>query len=292
MIERDGPGQNAEAIAGTNARNAVLSAGNSQTAAIKEDGTVVVAGEMAEHYEGWPHMTAVYSGVFGVYGIMENGFVIAQLPADPEISAGVSGWTDIRSVAECHSASLALGLKSDGTVVLVQSRGDREYDVSDWTEIVAIAAGDEHIVGLKSNGNVIAEGDNYYTQCQVSDWTDIVAVSAGDEHTVGVRADGTVVATGNNRDGQCEVSDWTDIVAVSAGSCHTVGLKSDGTVVAVGCNDDGECDVSGWRDIVAVSAGTDYTVGLKSDGTVVATGSDDYGRCDVGSWRIVQPALP
>ena len=77
----------------------------------------------------------------------------------------------------------------------------------------------------------------------MSDWTDIVAISAGDEHTVGLKADGTVVAVGNNEYGQCDVSDWTDIVAISAGYWHTVGLKADGTIVAVGYNKYGQCDI-------------------------------------------------
>ena len=90
----------------------------------------------------------------------------------------------------------------------------------------------------------------------MADWTDIVAVSAGNDHTVGLKSDGTVVAVGDNDDGQCEVADWTDIVAVSAGYGHTVGLKSDGTVVATkytGKYYFGQCDVAGWTDILVRS---------------------------------------
>ena len=47
--------------------------------------------------------------------------------------------------------------------------------------------------------------------CDISSWTDIVAVTAGDLHTVGLKANGTVVAVGQNDDGQCNVSGWTDI---------------------------------------------------------------------------------
>ena len=86
-------------------------------------------------------------------------------------------------------------------------------------------------------------------------WTDIVAVAAGDDHTVGLKRDGSVVAVGSNADivggyvGQCNVSDWTDIVSVAAGFYYTIGLKRDGSVVAVGWNTDGQSDVSGWSDI-------------------------------------------
>ena len=110
-----------------------------------------------------------------------------------------------------------------------------------------IAIGDAHTVGLKFDGTVVACGSNYCGIFNVSGWTDIVAVAAGGRHTVGLKSDGTVVACGWNERGQCNVSGWTDIVAVAAGSRHTVGLKSDGTVVACGYNKNGQCDVSGWK---------------------------------------------
>ena len=66
-------------------------------------------------------------------------------------------------------------------------------------------------MGLKSDGTVVAVGWTEYGQCDVSNWTGIVAISAGDYHTVGLKSDGTVVAVGNNDYGKCDVSGWTDI---------------------------------------------------------------------------------
>ena len=58
---------------------------------------------------------------------------------------------------------------------------------------------------------MVATGINDYGQCDVSDWTDIVAIAAGEYHTVGLCLDGTVVATGRNNEGECDVSDWNNI---------------------------------------------------------------------------------
>ena len=72
-------------------------------------------------------------------------------------------------------------------------------------------------MGLKRDGTVVAVGYNEDGQCDVSSWTDIVAVSAGDSHTVGLKADGTVVAVGSNSAvgwgslRRCDVGGWTDI---------------------------------------------------------------------------------
>ena len=194
----------------------------------------------------------------------------------------VSDWTDI--VAAAAGSSHTVGLKSDGTVVACGWNAYGQCDVSGWTDIVAVAAGMFHAIGLKSDGTVVACGENNHGQCNVSNWTDIVAVAAGDWHTVGLKSDGTVVVCGNNGDGQCDVSNWTDIVTVAAYRDRTVGLKSDGTVVACGKNDDGQCDVSDWADIVAVAVGNRHTVGLNPNGTVVACGKNDDGQCDVSDW--------
>lgn len=194
----------------------------------------------------------------------------------------VSNWTDI--VAVNLGFFHTVGLKSDGTVVATGENDYGQCNVDDWTDIVAISASGYCTVGLKSNGTVVATGNNISGQCNVGNWTNIVAINTSGIHTVGLRLDGTVVATGYNDNGECDVGGWTDIVAISAGSDCTIGLKSDGTVVAIGENDDGQCNVGNWTDIVAVSADLDYTVGLKSNGTVVATGYNYYGQCNVSKW--------
>ena len=48
-----------------------------------------------------------------------------------------------------------------------------QCDISGWTDIVAISAGYEIAVGLKSDGTVVAIGYNHDGQCNVSGWTDI-----------------------------------------------------------------------------------------------------------------------
>lgn len=92
-------------------------------------------------------------------------------------------------------------------------------------------------------------GDNTYGQCDVSDWTDIIAVSAGDFHTVGLKADGSVIITNADQATYEEIRTWSDVVAISAGYGFTLGLKSDGTVFAVGYDKDGQRDVDSWKNI-------------------------------------------
>jgi len=168
-----------------------------------------------------------------------------------------------------------------------------ECDVSDWTDIIQVAAGSTQTVGLKSDGTVAAVGYGYSRKegekqpYEVGGWTDIIQVAAGGLYTVGLKSDGTVIAVGYNYDGQCDVDGWANITQVAASGGHTVGLRSNGTVIAVGDNDDGQCNVGNWTDIVQVAAGGEHTVGLKADGTVVAVGSNAYGKCNVGNWTAI-----
>jgi len=240
------------------------------------------------HSEDGP-FTAISAGDYYTVGIQEDGTVVVKGDNDRvrPIRRAASRWTDIAAIStgEYH----AVGLKSDGTVVAAGENSYGRCDVSDWEDIVAIAAsvGGRHTVGLKSDGTVVAVGDNFYGQCDVSAWTDIVAISAGYGHTVGLKSDGTVVAVGYDARGELDVSGWTDIVAISAGGHHTFGLKSDGTVVAT--EDTGETyaeyDVSDWTNIVAISTGSTHTVGLKSDGTVVSTGLiNESEKSDIFGW--------
>lgn len=106
-----------------------------------------------------------------------------------------------------------------------------------------------HTVALRQDGTVLAVGDNSSGQCNVNNWTDIIAISAGDFHTVGLKSDGTVVSTLTNAESYNEIREWKDIVAVSAGYGFTLGLKSDGTVVGAGYYRDGQRETDEWENI-------------------------------------------
>lgn len=182
----------------------------------------------------------------------------------------------------------------NGKVNAIGDNKNGQSEVTDWTDVIAVATGGMHTVGLKSDGTVVAtplkvsdERDDQ-GQCNVSHWNNITAVSAGYMHTVGLKSDGTVVAVGNNSSGECNTAGWKNIVEISADGSHTIGLKSDGTVIATGENTGGCCSVKEWKDIIAISTGFDHTLGLKADGTVVATrysGEFPAGQCNVEGWK-------
>lgn len=231
-------------------------------------------------FSDWTNIVSFSDSGYHIVGLKSDGTVTAVGENGDCECSGTSEWKDIVYVETFNKnayAGCTFGVKSDGTVAAVGDNAGDRCEVSEWTDIVAVAVGRNHSVGLKSDGTAVAAGMNDYSQSSVARWTDITAIAAGDNHTVGLKSDGTVVSVGEHehRFGSCAVcgvKDWTDITAVSAGYRKTVGLRTDGTVVVATDNFNGRYDVSEWTDIVAVEAGEDYIAGLKSDGTVVIAG--------------------
>ncbi len=228
-----------------------LAVGERHTVALKEDGSLWIAGQ--------------------------NDFYQCDVPP----------WEDLVSISAFNHT---VGLRSDGTVAAVGKNNFHQCDVDDWTDIVAVSAGGDNTLGLRADGTVVASGCNDSGQCAVDDWTDVIAVSAGN-HSVALRADGTALAVGDNSLGQCEVDDWTDLVAVLSAGRYTFGLKRDGTVLQAGFDGPGCIDVSGWTDITALSYGSfAFLVGVRRDGTLVFTSErfeNKYGQLNLHGWTNV-----
>jgi hypothetical protein len=97
----------------------------------------------------------------------------------------------------------------------------------------------------------VASGYNSYGQCEVSGWTDIIQVAAGDWHTVGLKSDGTVIAIGDNRSKQCNVTDWrlvgivADIRANGSDSSVTL-FPQDALSITVTLDNVGSADNADW----------------------------------------------
>ena len=227
------------------------------TVGLMRDGTVVTTIENID-ISGWRDIVAIDNSM----GLKIDGTVM-YADDDSNLAAIVSRWTDIVAVCSgnicvgLRSDGTVIAYSSKWN----NEQGDYDWtplDLSKWTDITAIDSAGDFIIGLRSDGTVVVTDDSF----DVSGWTDIVAIAAEsyitwqspERHIVGLRADGTVIATGSNRFQQCDVSNWKDIAAIGTGTMSTIGLHSDGTVVAVGYNVHGECrDVSKWTNILLPS---------------------------------------
>lgn len=229
-----------------------------------------------------PGIIGVGSGY--IVGLKSDGTVLAA--GDNSLGqCNVSTWKKITAIsARCYQT---VGLLSDGTVVETGGRygGADVSMVRNWKDMIAISAGDNHIIALRKNGKPFGCGANQKGQCDVLPWNNIIDIAAGYHHTIGLKKDGTVVSVGENKHGECDVSKWTDIKAIAVGPTHSVGVREDGTVVTTGKNDYGECNVQDWTHVIAVKACQRHTMGLKEDGTVIVTGEHTDGKYDVSGWK-------
>ena len=261
-----------------------VAAGEYFTLGLRQDGTVVAAGDNSKgqcDIEGWNEIEAIAAGLSHSVGLTRDGEVVAT--GDNELDqCDVAGWEDIVQISAGYGHTV--GLKGDGTVVAAGYNGDGQCNVTKWRNIIAIAAGGWHTVGLKADGTVVATGYNKYGQCDVKKWSQITAIAAGGWHTLGIRENGRVVSAGYGENEQRDVTKWRSVTAVSASGYHTVGLVEGVPPIAVGNDDYGQCEMSLWENVTVIAAGGYHTVGLMGDGSVAAVGNNDYGQCEVAGW--------
>ncbi len=219
-----------------------IHAGHEVTVGLKSDGTVIATGG-ATAFEYWKDIVSLTGFGDNIYGLTKNGEVYAPhsngtvisdvksihnnvyfalfikndgtvAAIDPEYSgyySGIESWRNVKDIAMSHS-NLSAGLMEDGTVKLIGlDKTVARCDVTGWTDIVAVAVGDYHVVGLKSDGTVVASGDNGYGQCDVSEWKNVVAIWSNNIVTIGLTEDGKVLKAGRFMGDKYEADKWSNI---------------------------------------------------------------------------------
>lgn len=137
------------------------------------------------------------------------------------------------------------------------------------SNVIAIAAAQDHTLALRSNGTVVAWGNGAANV--PANLSNVVAVAAGDYHSLALKTNGTVVAWGDggfvNSASTNVPANVTNIVAIAAGGSFSVALRQNGTVVTWGTS----YSFAGITNAVAIAACEFPIVILKADGKVYAT---------------------
>lgn len=232
-------------IAGWSDIESITSNGNVGIVGLTKNGSVLMEGrndlDRYDLSQLFGAASVIDSGEILV-GLMPNGTISIAGNTNGKGFLDESKWTNIKEVSV--QGSNIVGLKADGTVVAALHFASVGQSAPDWTDIVSVCAiRNGGFVGLKSDGTVVTAGGIW----NLSDWTNIVTIAATSEEIVALRADGTVLAKGYPPNELEEILTWTDIVAVAPSAGHLVGLKLDGTLVAIGDNEFGQCNLSTWK---------------------------------------------
>jgi alpha-tubulin suppressor-like RCC1 family protein len=220
-------------------------------------------------------------GASFVLGLLQNGTLVTW-GMNKEFQANIapccgSGIDDIAT-----GSNFAVVLKG-GKVYGWGSNSLKQLTFPKTTEkdIIAIAAGQAHVLALTKKGTVIAWGDNKSLQTKIpKTLKGVIAIAGGVYHSLALTSKGTVVAWGSNTAGQTKVpATLKDVTAISGGLDHSLALKKDKLVVAWGGNAYGQSSVPvSLRDVKTISAGTQFSMALKNDGTAFGWGRNDSNQ--------------
>lgn len=156
-------------------------------------------------------------------------------------------------------------LKEDGTITSVGSNQYGQRNLSEWTRIAAVAAGDTFTAGLRENGTVVIEGTLRGKE-EAERWENIVELVGADYHLYGLTKDGTIVVNHVSKNTE-ELLEWHDVKTITAGPYVFCALTEDGQVLSAGL-DYTPVDITGWEDVAFLAANQSAVVGVKADGSI------------------------
>lgn len=188
-----------------------VAAGAQHSVGLKNDGTVVSCGANGSgqcDVEEWDDIVYVAANGTSTFGLTEDGRIKV---AGSFQNRNLDNWQDIVSFSV--SANHVVGVHSDGTnsAVGANDRGQRD-GLDGKRDVIQAAVGYGYTAGLKNNGKVWVNGCDEHNEHAAMQWTDIVSIGTGTEHLLGIKKDGTLVAKGTNDDGQCNVYDLNQLL--------------------------------------------------------------------------------
>lgn len=252
----------------------VLAVGNLHTVAIREDGTVLAAGDSSYGQCGvndWTDIVSVAAGAYHTVGLRKDGTVLAA--GDNRFGQCETG--DIRDAVEieAHGFDTIIRLE-DGSI---RCFGAHDYGplTAGWTDIRDLSAGGYALIGITEDGTALATSTSYLTR----DFQNLIAIDAATTYAAGITADGQLVTS------SLFDASWEDVLAIEATANGIMGLMADGTVRLVQVEEMDFSIMMTRNDIIAIAYSGTHAAVLLEDGTYIACGENGAGQCNVSEWR-------
>jgi alpha-tubulin suppressor-like RCC1 family protein len=309
--------------------NHVSQLGN-QTPRVSQNSIPFIIGELTgveSIAAGLNHSLALKSdGTVWAWGYNYTGQLGNGTTAESGIPLQVSGLNGIVSISTREFFSLAL--KSDGTIwswgenVAGQlGNGTTAFMstipvlVTEFSGVVAIAAGNKHCLALKSDGTVWSWGSNVAgelgignrstsftspptfinTPVQVIGINEVVAIAAEASCSLALKSDGTVWAWGENVPITNTISPTVKNNITTIAPIGTITEPIITTLPVTSFRPPSSIStipvqITELSEVIAIAAGGHFSLALKSDGTVWAWGHNSWGQ--LGDGTVVDSSTP
>ena len=257
------------AAAGPNAGATVLGLGNSNTCAIRGDGTLVCWGDNSGGQSTPPPGTfiRVSSGKIHSCGIKMDDTLVcwgdnySNMATPPP---GAFTQVDLGDIFSC-------GLHTDGTLACWGGNGM----VAPAGTFTQLDAAFFHACAIKSDGTLLCWGTDGAPSVPMAGT--FTQVSTGYGHGCGIKSDGTLACWGDNAYGQSEPPSGA-FTYVTAGAVHTCAMRANGDVVCWGDNYWNEVNGLPAGVFTQVSAGGWHTCGMLSNNALTCWGRNQNGE--------------
>jgi tetratricopeptide (TPR) repeat protein len=172
----------------------MIAASAYDTLGLKSDGTVVACGEHSRLVQGWHNVTWITGGSYSAGCLYDQGSMTATHSA-ARMGLNVS----LYDLSVCGAVSA--GVLLDGTLTCT-------VDAPEWSDLIAVSAGEDGLLGLTGDGRVLT-----YTFLTGGEGTLDVSGAAVEIAQSGLNSlvlteDGRVLSFGPNESGQGNTSDW------------------------------------------------------------------------------------
>ncbi len=253
----------------------------------------------------WAHIAAVAAGDTFTAGLKEDGTVVVA--GTIEGSENVERWTDIIEIAASYD--FLYGLKTDGTVVVNHiSDSSPLAECLEWQNIKTITAYRSTICALTENGEVFCLNSMDYSAIGITGWDNVEHIAANADIVVGLCSDGTVVGSKMWKNGKVANHPWEDsklkkldklnnIVQISTNFGILYAVSYDGEISLISAKNKYEKenkDVLKLENVAGIVQTQDSTPAthiavMYKDGTVKEVGDEvNYGTHTVSKMKNLQ----
>lgn len=238
-----------------------IAVGNRHLVGLKQNGSVEcvssVDGPCA--VESWKNIVEVDAGENFTVGVTSEGKVVVAGSVNG--SDAMMALTDVIAVSVGKSDVIFLHKNQTATVVSLLGT---KRDVSKWTNLVQVVAGDGFVAGLNNLGKVYYDGSDEVMRIATGLWGNVSCLAANNV-LIGVTFDDKMMGTGDNKYNQFITE--IDVVAEKLMTPKNMAIVLDGKILRISWDKVDKCD---YYD-VTMNIGSGYT----------AKTADNYMNIDI-----------